>query len=343
MGDLNPRLHFDGRPRVLATDCGKVVKYSLSDYRPRVDEYGERLPPYYYLRDEDGNVVDRDRYISATTGEIREFERSEVKGDNKDSLKKSFARLRDLINANFDEPSRTLFVTYTYDPKRLERFGSVLDLRKVSKDMRRMFCNMRKSGAVPDFRHIYVVEQQGNGRWHTHCIFFYEEVPPYIEEELLRSWWPHGFVRVSRRFHDGEEILNVGAYICAYLTDVVTDDHKQVKNARLMNYPTNVHLYRCSRNVRRPVHREVDYSEFRDVMPSSETLTYQKVNVHERVQDGRRVWRTYEYLHFARLPVSLKVIGELQENPNRLHELLDPHGNRNNLSYVKSGRTVERM
>lgn len=234
-------------------DLNSVVKYVLTDARTDGPQY-ERLPAGTSVTEfldgveqepivcKKGQFFFIDKY-----GEIRQSrEPAQTKGDSFKSLKRSFSRLRDLIMLNSDNPAGVLMVTFTYDPKRLR---SALTLQKVSNDMRNTFKRLR---CFSSFEYIYVVEQQGNGNWHTHCLMFHEGLAPYYPQEFLEQCWQHGFVRISRRF-DGGEVLNIGSYVVADLTyGTEKGEHGAIKNERLYNYPANAHLYRCSRGIRRP-------------------------------------------------------------------------------------------
>lgn len=230
-------------PYVTRVDCGLITKYKFASHScPHEIQY-ERLSKDFY--------IDKDGYL-------RRFNRSAVKGDNIESLKRSFARLRDLINANVVNPENVLFVTFTYDPKKLDE---ELTLKKVSNDMGNLFRKMKNDGL--SFSYIYVVEQQGNGNWHQHVLMFFDSRAPYIEQKTLDDYWSKkGFARISKRF-DGQEIYNVGAYVCADLTyGEDKDEHGRIKNERLMKYKSGTRLYRCSRGIKRPVSEPITYPEY---------------------------------------------------------------------------------
>ena len=225
-------------------DCGMVKRFTMSSKEKRIGAPYIRINEDYYIDNQ---------------GILREFNHSEVKGDNLKSVKRSFTRLRDIINSNIKDPENVLFVTFTYDPKRLTES---LNLDKVGRDMNRAFRKMKKS--MPKFERIYTVERQGNGNWHQHCLFFFECPAPYIPQELLESWWEHGWVKISKRFDD-KTIHNIGAYVCADLTyGEDRNEHGKIKNERLMNYPSGAHLYRCSRGIKRPEIRQIEPMEYAD-------------------------------------------------------------------------------
>lgn len=234
-------------------DLGRVVKYTLTDARTDGPQY-ERLPQGTKVTEwldgveQEAVVCKKGQFFFVDKyGELRlSKEPAETKGDCLKSVKRSFSRLRDLIMLNADNPAGVLMVTFTYDPKRLR---SELTLKKVSNDMRNAFRDLRE---FSPFEYIYVVEQQGNGNWHSHALLFHDGVAPYYPQGFLESCWRHGFVKISRRFDDGE-IDNIGSYVVADLTyGTEKGEHGAVKNERLYNYPAYARLYRCSRGIKRP-------------------------------------------------------------------------------------------
>ncbi len=229
-------------PNVKRVQCGQIVKFTLSSH--------ESAPPVMQR-------LNSDYYIDGQ-GFLQKYRRSEVKGENIDSVKRTFARLRDLINCNAIDKSKVLFITLTYDPKKLK---SELTTKKLSNDVRKFFRRLRDTGLC--FEHIYVVEKQGNGRWHAHVLLFCQCKPPFMSNEYLESLWHWGYVKVSKRFQE-DGIKNIGAYICADLTfsGDAKNAHKAEKDSRLLNYRSGLHLYRCSPGIKRPTVTRPDYSEY---------------------------------------------------------------------------------
>ncbi len=271
---------MDFIPHVKRVDCGLVVKYKLFEHKPDA-------PCITPLTGSDGS-----RWYLDKTGTLYPMRVSESKGDNLDSVKRSFSRLRDIINCNALNPAGALFVTFTYDPSCLR---SPLTLRKVSNDMANAFRRLRHDGY--SFEYVYTVEQQGNGNWHSHCLFFFPGVAPYLAQDYLEWVWQAGFVRVSKRFDSGD-IRNVGSYVCADLTYGSGSEHGHVKDERLLSYPSGMHLYRCSRGVARPVSTDIDFSEYLVDVDSLDTSPF--YDVEKTLWFGsdtpRRFW--FRYQHF---------------------------------------------
>ncbi len=225
--------------------------------------------------------LNRDYYLSRSDGRIGVFDRSgETKGDGLHEVRRSFSRLKSLINANYDSPSQVRFLTLTYAE-------NMTDNSRISDDWRQFIKRVRKIWGR--CRYIYVKEQQGRGAWHLHVILFFDDAAPYMDNAEVAACWGHGFVNV-KGFPD--DINNLGNYLCAYLTD---DEKASKKGARLRNYPKRVRLYNCSQDVRRPDEYALGWNgyveEFGGMEPAS---------VHERtvVLDDGTV-RSFLYLLFV--------------------------------------------
>lgn len=231
----------EARPYIKAIEEGNVVVVRHCPFVPPEESRIEKLSGTHYL--------------VKSSGEVRRYrDRSEVKGDNLDSVRRSMNRLKAVINANCASNESVRFVTLTYAE-------NMTDNGRIRNHMAVFFRRMRE--AYGRFEYVYVKERQGRGAWHMHCVLFFEGEAPYMantdDDHPVRDAWGHGWVNVQGFSGD---INNLGNYLAAYLTD---DDEAGKKGARLANYESGVRLYNCSRGIRRP--REVqitheDYMEF---------------------------------------------------------------------------------
>lgn len=218
-------------------DCNNTAIVTYMPFRPPDEPRAIRVNEWFY-------------YVPSFQ-EFRPYrERSKVKGDNLESVRKSFNRLKSLINCNYDTPDSVRFVTLTYADNMIDNVQITPHMRQFFKRMRRLYGS---------FEYIYTKEQQERGAWHMHCVLFFPDVAPYMpntpEDHPVRDAWGHGFVNV--RAFSGD-VNNLGNYLCAYLTD---DRESSKKGARLMNYASGVRLYNCSRGIKRPVSYEITFED----------------------------------------------------------------------------------
>lgn len=240
-------------------------------------------------------------YIDLRTGEIKQCNQIENRSQNKDSIRQSLGRLRDLLNTNVTDPSHCRWVTLTYaenmtDPKRLMK-----DFEKFNK---RMKYALSKEGY--SYEYIVAMEPQGRGAWHAHLVMIFEGQAPYIKNDskdpkefTMEKMWGQGFTKTKKL----EDVDNVGAYLTAYLGDMELDEYRNlsdedkkgmtfseireveikvsnekksiIKGGRLHMYPPKFNLYRASRGIKKPV---VSYETEKEAQKkvSAATLTFEK-------------------------------------------------------------------
>lgn len=229
-------------PYIKLTDCGSTALVTHCPFlppdpkRPRI----MRVNKWFY-------------YVT-TSEEFRPYrEKSATKGDNLESVRRSFNRLKAIINCNYETPESVRYITLTYEE-------NMQDNDRIRVDMRYFVRNMKRRFGV--FEYLYVKEKQQRGAWHMHAVLFFSGEAPYMpntaDEHPVRDAWGHGFVNVKGFAGD---INNLGNYLCAYLTD---DRETSKKGARLCNYESGIRLYNCSRGVKRPVVRHLTYRDYLD-------------------------------------------------------------------------------
>ena len=194
--------------------------------------------------------LDADRYVDLTTGEIKFAEHSETRGDkmSRSQLRKSFAKMRGLINSNFSGQENESLITLTYHE-------NMTDPQRLYYDMDK-FCKRLKTrlGAL---KYVTAVEPQGRGAWHAHMLCKQLEGGGLVDKQLINGIWPHGYIIDVEPL---DHVDNVGAYLTAYLSNVPTEDGangaavgKAVKKGgRLNMYPRGMHVFRASRNCEKP-------------------------------------------------------------------------------------------
>lgn len=235
--------------------------------------------------------INADEYILLDTGEIKEFNKIENRSQDKESLRKTFKHIRELINTNFNGCPNELCFTITYKENMTDTKVLYDDFRKFMKKIKYKY---------EDVDYINVVEPQGRGAWHCHVLLkFNSHKKIYIPNKEIAEMWGHGFVTVKAIKRN---IDNLGAYLSAYLGDVeLNDDNiaelvhdgvitpgqavkvkeidvdgvkkKFIKGGRLSYYPSGMNIYRASRGIKQPTVIHVSYEEAKKIVGAA-TPTY---------------------------------------------------------------------
>lgn len=230
--------------------------------------------------------LDNDRYIEISTGEIKEFKHSENRGENYNSLRQTFNKIRDLINNNFVGQANELHVTVTYAE-------NMTDTVTLYKDFKRFITRLkRKYKNDSSIDYLTVIEPQGRGAWHGHVLLRFNKLESvFIENSELAQLWGLGFVSIKSL----KDVDNIGAYLSAYLADVeLTQDNvgqaftkdgivqikevegkKYIKGGRLHMYPPGMNLYRKSKGIVFPEVKEMSFSRVKKIVGAA-TPNYQK-------------------------------------------------------------------
>lgn len=207
--------------------------------------------------------LDAERYVDLKTGEIKEFERTDNRSQGQNSLRKTFNRLRELINTNFCGDPCELFITLTYRGKLQTN-----DTKTVYEDFKKFMMRLKyKYKDTTTIDYINVLEPHATGNFHMHVLIRFNELDRiYIPNAELAELWGQGFVTVQSL----KGVDNIGAYLSGYLADIPVPDDKAksleghpdliekevdgqkkkfMKGARLVFYPTGVNIYRKSKGI----------------------------------------------------------------------------------------------
>ena len=248
---------IDIHKQVRLKECGHIIEIMSRDHQ------GPGTPTTI--------KISNDEYIDTRSGEIKQFNHQTSRADNLQSVSRSLALGRDMLNANIDDVSNCRWLTLTYaenmtDPKKLYH-----DFRNFNKRCRERFGH---------YEYITAAEPQGRGAWHLHCVLIFPTKAPYMANDVVADLWKQGFVTVKRL----DDVDNVGAYLTAYLGDMeLTEAREQgitrgeiktveyeengeqkskryIKGARLVMYPPKFNIFRYSRGCKKPVVSYTDYT-----------------------------------------------------------------------------------
>lgn len=249
-----------------------------------------------------------DTYMVIETGEILEYEKSENRSENVNSLRKTFKNLRYLINHNFKGNPNELFVTLTFAKDSFDEKMVSDDIEKFVKRLRYRY----KAQSTIDY--INVVEPHQSGQFHAHALLRFNDLKKiYIPVLELKEIWSHGRVDIKTL----KNVDNIGAYLSAYLADIeLTEENamkavesgkqvvikevegekkKFIKGGRLKYYPPGMNLFRKSSGIKYPDRVDMLYKDAKKIVGSKEphykksyeiqngdfsnTLTYEQYNL----------------------------------------------------------------
>lgn len=240
--------------------------------------------------------INKDIGVDLRTGEVIEFRHKENRAEDKASVEQSLKKLRDLINANLENPKKALWVTLTYSDNMTDPNCLYQDYRIFWQKFKRYL----KKEDLPPAEYIIAAEPQGRGAWHLHCLFLFPGKAPFIANDVIYKLWENGFTKVKSL----SKTDNPGLYLTAYLGDMEYPDairegdasgrikkidakdengeHKEkaiVKGARLHLYPPGFNLYRYSRGVKRPTIQQTTEAKAQKIVGNA-PLVYEKTFTH---------------------------------------------------------------
>ncbi len=221
--------------------------------------------------------LNKHEYVINATGEVQEYQHTENRTQNKDNLRKTFKKIRHLINYNFQGNKNELAFTITYAE-------NMTDVKRLYSDFKKFFLRLRYK--YPNVDYLNVVEPQERGAWHCHVLLKFNDVSNiYIPNKEIAELWGQGFVTVKAIRQD---VDNMGAYLSAYLGDIELNDDNMheyasknvevkevelqgkkkrfVKGGRLHLYPTGMNIYRKSKGILIPEESWVEYQEVKKIV-----------------------------------------------------------------------------
>lgn len=243
--------------------------------------------------------LDKENYIDKRTGEVKSFNHIESRAEDKNSVRESLTKLRDIINANVTNPDYCRWVTLTYAE-------NMTDDKRLYSDFKKFVMRMRSRSYT--FEYIVAMEPQGRGAWHAHLLMIFDKKAPFILNKQLEEIWGHGFVKIKAL----SNIDNIGVYLTAYLGDMELDEAIKnglsvdkssvkeveeidesgkkitksiVKGARLSLYPPKFHIFRKSRGIKLPDISYTSYSEAKKLVGDA-TPTFEQSVIITDPQTG---------------------------------------------------------
>ena len=216
------------------------------------------------------------QYLNLDSGEVRNITHHDSRQDHISNLYRTFRAIRNIIDTNITDTRHTLAITLTYSYPMRDTNKLYLDFKQLRKKLNR-YCKS-KDWSNPEY--ITIAEPQGNGSWHLHVFFIWDNMDaPYIPHTDLTALWNHGFTHIRRVTN----ITNLGAYFTFSLANLSYENTmanigkkaqylaqgKQIENKavfedgeikskfiikgeRLHLYPAGFRILRMSRGIKRP-------------------------------------------------------------------------------------------
>ena len=195
------------------------------------------------------------------------FITDEQKEKNREvSLMRARRELRRIVNANVGQWGNDVtskFVTLTFKENVCDLYKANYEFEKFIKRLNYKVydksCSKLKYTAVPEF--------QERGAVHYHVIFYNL---PYTKSKVIEAVWGNGFIKINKI----DDIDNVGAYICKYLT-------KSNVDCRLKGRKS----YFSSRGLKKPIVKYFDDDKLKKIKESLpiEAMTYKSEFENEYV------------------------------------------------------------
>lgn len=187
------------------------------------------------------------------TYELRSYRPTVNRSQSPNETRKTFKRIRALINTNVTDVRKCKFITLTYSENMTDTEKLKRDLSSFNKRFKyyiNSLCDDKGVNKGFDFEYIAVLEPQGRGAWHAHIIYIFNKQIQYIDNNKVHEIWCSGRGNTDRGFTTTRKIDNVdnvGAYLTAYLADIeVTDDITFSQNQYLQNEKNNQQIKECN-------------------------------------------------------------------------------------------------
>ena len=288
---LNEQVEIKPSEYVTVTDMGHIIEI----------QHMEKKNRSVHIR-----KLDKERYVLLETGEIKEFEKSQNRSENENSLRQTFKKMRYLINNNFKGNPNELHITMTYAE-------NMTDTERLYSDFKRFMTRLRRKYKGQSIDYLNVIEPQQRGAWHVHMLIRFNDLKSvYISNKDLADMWEQGFLTIKSL----KDVDNIGAYLSAYLSDIEVPEGREVSNSkevvikrvdgqekrflkggRLWMYPPGMNLFRKSKGIVYPERKEMSYREIKKVVGSAKPH-YQKSYKVEKEDFSNTI--TYEQYNLKR-------------------------------------------
>ena len=242
------------------TRQGNIFEIMAYDRKSKGNDIIKIDSDHYYdfsepIFNPDGEVIDQSRLdlLHATRGleipfyvaennyvyEMRDYIKTVNRSEGPNELRKTFKRIRSIINTNVTDVRKCKFITLTYAENMTDTEQLKKDLSAFNKRFKRYIkslCDDKGKNKELDFEYISVCEPQGRGAWHAHIIYIFNKQIQFIKNSEVERIWKSGNSDTKRGFTTTRKIDNVdnvGAYLTAYLADMELPDDEKISHEQL--------------------------------------------------------------------------------------------------------------
>lgn len=296
----------------------KVDVVPIKDFQNvTVTRMAEHLVEVQYMarKNTSNNIkkLSKDSYVDLSTGEIKDFKKTNNRSEGLNSLRQTFKKMRYLINHNFYGATNELFICLTYRGDLQTN-----DHRKVGKDFDNFLKRLKRAYKDKStVEAVKVLEPHESGNWHMHVLLKFPELDKiFIPSKELERIWGNGFVHIRSL----KDVDNIGAYVSAYLADIEVPESnvknleshpdliekevdgkkkKFLKGARLKFYPTGVNLFSKTKGIVYPERIEMTYSDAKKVVQDCSPHYSQTIEISDSDSDFSNTI-TYEQYNLKR-------------------------------------------
>lgn len=196
----------------------------MSSYNRRIVISGSQIEVYEYEKDIIYGYKDNRKEVrgrkSVANEENKELNRDKV-------FKRARTDLRRLINANVEEDSKFLTLTFK---------ENVVDLDYANNEFKKFIKRLNYNFNIK-VKYSCVIEFQKRGAIHYHVILY--NLSGKVDLIKLSDIWGNGFIKLNKI----NGVDNVGAYVCKYMTktqDTRLEGRKMYFSSRNLDKPKEI-------------------------------------------------------------------------------------------------------
>lgn len=247
---LTNEIEFDDFKRMRVCDDKRIIEVTGIKNMNRSSKSIERL--------------DNERYVYLPTKEIRYYNRNATRKDCKTNLIKTFKRIRQIINYNFNGSDNEIHITLTYKEPMLKPSNLSKDFKNFWNKIKYRYKNLE---------YLRVAEPHASGSWHLHILVKdFKSRYLFIPYEFIRNCWGRGNIKVIRI----KNVDRMSTYFFPSFKETASEKARE-KAERLKYYPKGFNIYRASKGLYIPKSIEMTMGEINGLVDNCK-LTYSAVS-----------------------------------------------------------------